>query len=107
MEGENGQNEMDPPEGDMGDQEMDKLVKSESSTSEKYQGIAFNKAISKTVYYQKGEESRPFLAACCCGCIFQVIVIILFIVVNQSVAPLTVGLSFLQSEPPRYECFND
>ena len=41
---------------------------------------------------------------CSCGCIFQILLIVLFVTLTQLVSPLVNGLSFLEKEPKHFEC---
>lgn len=79
-----------------------------SSTPSSYENITYNAALVKTVYLKPkspplGSCKRIWIK-CCGGCVFQIILIALFIILAQLVSPLINGLGFLEKEPKRFEC---
>ena len=79
-----------------------------SSNSSSYSGIPYNDALVKTVYLRPKSpplgSCRRLWVKCCCGCLFQVLIIAVYIVTANVAAPLLFGLSFLEKYPKRYEC---
>lgn len=54
-----------------------KEISSANSSSPDYQGITYNAAIEKTIV--KRDPKNPSQFVCCCGCPFQVVMIIMFV----------------------------
>ena len=79
-----------------------------SSNFSSYRGIAFNTAISKTVYLKPNSpplsSCKRTWVKCCCGCPFQIIILIVYFIAANLYDPILFGLSFLEKEPKRFEC---
>ena len=79
-----------------------------SSNSSQYLGITYNAAIQKTVYLDPKSPQLSRSKRCCikfcCGCTFQLILILFFLVCVNEIDPLIFGLSFLTKDPPEFEC---
>ena len=82
-----------------------------SSHSSQYAGITYNAAITKTVYLNPQSPPLSKAKKCClkfcCGCTFQVILVLMFLVCVNEIDPLIFGLSFLEKVPPEFECLED
>ena len=79
-----------------------------SSTSSNYKGMPYNTVLAKTVNLKPrspplGVGTRMWVK-CCCGCFFQVLILIVFIITANLYDPLLFGLSFLEKEPKHYQC---
>lgn len=89
-------------------------IPSVSSQSSGYSGVLYNGAVAKTIYdgarnLSVSNVEQPscwtrFQQSCCGGCLFQVLLVLVFLVVSAEITPLLDGLSFLEKEPKHYQC---
>jgi MFS family permease len=71
-------------------------------------GLDYSKALGKTIMLEKYRERYPeedlWYKRMFGGCIFQVLLVSVFLIVVNEIDPLIFGLSYLEKEPNHFEC---
>lgn len=71
-------------------------------------GLHFDDAIEKTVFDERCQKKYPseytWGKRLCCGCPFQVVVLIAFIIICDGMHPILQGLGFLEKVPKHFTC---
>ena len=71
-------------------------------------GLNYDEAIEKTVFDKRCEKKYPdeytFGKKICCGCPFQVVLLLAFIIICDGMHPVLQGLGFLEKVPKHFTC---
>lgn len=69
-------------------------------------GLDYDTALEKTIFLEKYRARYPrddrWYKRMCGGCVFQLLFIISFIIIDNEIDPLIYGLGFLEIEPKHF-----